>query len=378
MYTKVEPEDDPSTLTRSSPAQPVSETRDALSNLSNVTKQEEKPHKRARLDLDQPTDTEKLAKPPSKEHLDGDSAIKKAFENPKVKIKAEREINIKTLMSRLNDLQHFEIDKDMIPPEIRDFDVPRDLISSLYGGNTQETFPAIAERFRKKHGIDHFMYPNLDYNPACPRNPGAPGLFFMTKPEHEDSSKREKLKERFHRVISRLATNKWLYMGEYMLTEVADLTVSEWEEQSSAFKKTWSREICCKNYGRKVLKRMAARKRFGCMDPEQDQIFAVEDSGEWKKFSPDDVETAFAKGEETFQIWRMVCIGYDAGFQQRLYDESVKKSKEANQKQKKGKGTQGANKSKNARTGKKRKRVETSDSESSDSEPEVEDVDESE
>lgn len=66
-----------------------------------------------------------------------------------------------------------------VPQDIRDVAVPREFLSAIYGGNSQETLPSIGKRFLDQHGLDDFMYPSLDYNPGAPQVPGAPGLMFM-------------------------------------------------------------------------------------------------------------------------------------------------------------------------------------------------------
>ncbi|KAF5359633.1 hypothetical protein D9756_003125 [Leucocoprinus leucothites] len=367
---KREPEEDTSALADDTLSERRPRNRDALSNLSNSDK--EKTRKRPRRD---PVNTDGVTTPERvnvklEQQSDTRRAIMESRQNPKMKIKTKLEFNLETLLNRLDGLKPLIVDDETIPQEIRNFAFPREFISSLYGGNTQETFPLIGEKFLKEHGLDHWMYPNLEYNPAAPRMPGHPGLFFIPTPELGDMKKQKLLSTpRFYRVVTRLATNKWLYMGDYMLQQVASLTVSEWEEQSRAFKKTWSREICDKGYGQKVLKRMAARKRFGCNEPDENQLFAVAESGEWKRFSPADVEAAFAKGEETFVIWQMDCREYDVGFQRRLYEEFKTRtapgrdSKEPKNKGKKVGKTKGAARSKTTKVGKKRKREEISDSE---------------
>lgn len=146
-----------------------------------------------------------------------------------IKIKSEKALSDNVLVNRLSEITSppFQIG---LPDDILKLAVPREFISSIYGGNPQETFPLIGKRFVDQHGLNDFMYPNLDYNPAAPRVPGSPGLFFKTTPEREDK-KMTNHDLSVYRVITRLGTGKWLYMGQYSLTETRPLTVSEWAEQ---------------------------------------------------------------------------------------------------------------------------------------------------
>jgi len=61
---------------------------------------------------------------------------------------------------------------------ILDFHVSRLYLSDVYGGNHADTFPAMSKKRLEKHGLDNFMYLNLDMNLFGPEKPGSPGLFF--------------------------------------------------------------------------------------------------------------------------------------------------------------------------------------------------------
>jgi hypothetical protein len=55
---------------------------------------------------------------------------------------------------------------------------------------------------------------------------------------------------------------------------------------------------------------MAARKRFKCKEPTEDQLFPIGESGEWRgKFTPDDVQRAFARGEEVCSFQHILTYG---------------------------------------------------------------------
>lgn len=112
-----------------------------------------------------------------------------------------------------------------ISQDVRDVAVSREFLSSLYGGNPQETFPKVGKDFLARHGLNDFMYPSLDYNPAAPQIPGAPGLFVATSGHGWEWPE-------VQRVITRIAPNHWQYVGQYKLSPTESLTTREWREQS--------------------------------------------------------------------------------------------------------------------------------------------------
>ncbi|KAF8173838.1 hypothetical protein K438DRAFT_131217 [Mycena galopus ATCC 62051] len=102
------------------------------------------------------------------------------MQNPKVKkAKNAPVLSLDTVIARLSaqniPFEPYPID---LEPDIRDVTVRRDFMTQEYGGNSQETFPTIAEKFWRKTGMRYFMYLNLNFNPRCPEIPGAPGLIF--------------------------------------------------------------------------------------------------------------------------------------------------------------------------------------------------------
>ncbi|KAF9442451.1 hypothetical protein P691DRAFT_779407 [Macrolepiota fuliginosa MF-IS2] len=284
-----------------------------------------------------------------------------AIKNPRVKIKAGVTLDDATLFDRTRGIPSLlEEITSTVSREIRDVAVPREFLSSIYGGNSQETFPKIAKRFVDQHHLEDFMYPSLDYNPAAPQVPGAPGLFLKTSgPAWEW--------DRIQRVITRIASGAWQYMGQYSLRPVASLTIHEWAQQSELFRNTWSREICVKKYGQQVLKRMAARRRFNCTLPTEEQLEAVSTSGEYKRITPEDVKAAYASGKEEFAIWVMQCVNYDVGFQTNIV-ERFRTWAPPPRKHRKGKKP---TPKQTLKTGKKRKRTDLTDTSSSESDSDV-------
>jgi len=106
-----------------------------------------------------------------------------------------------------------------------DMMVSRLFMASVYGGNSQETFPSIGQEKLAQHGMNDFMYLHLDYQPCAPQIPGRPGLWFDT----------EKGDEPFvARVLTRdLRCAMWQYVGQYDVRPAVSLTREEWLNQKN-------------------------------------------------------------------------------------------------------------------------------------------------
>lgn len=114
-----------------------------------------------------------------------------------------------------------------LDPAIRDVTTTRAFTSKQWGGNTQSTFPSIRPDMLARHGMNDFMYLNLFFNPHAPQSPGAPGLFFASSvcPEADEWPSIE-------RVLVRLKSNRWLYVGQYQCAPAPSLTPEEWTSQA--------------------------------------------------------------------------------------------------------------------------------------------------
>ena len=134
----------------------------------------------------------------------------------------------------------------------------RYFFSDKFGGNPCETFPTIAKTKLERHGISRWAFPNLDFNPHLPQIPGAPGLFFCSTDDSDET----------WTTVIKLSAGKWLYVGEYKYVQVQDLTAEEFRAQSQnvcvellldtwhalitgashgfQVKMTWAKEICAK------------------------------------------------------------------------------------------------------------------------------------
>lgn len=132
-------------------------------------------------------------------------------------------------------MQRIGIEPFPIPPDIDaamvDAYFSRWYLCNVYGGSPVDTFPTIRKELLDKHGLDDFMYPNLDMNPFGPQIPGSPGLFFgiATPGEIEDSEDIDD--SRAYRVISRLEAGKWQYQGQYRMAFALPLSPQEWSVQ---------------------------------------------------------------------------------------------------------------------------------------------------
>jgi len=144
---------------------------------------------------------------------------------PKVKRKEDFVLDGDTVRARMSGIRK---DPYPVPLEraIQHVDVTRLFLSTIYGGSAQETFPRIAKEKLAVHGLNDFMYPNLDLNPYAPELPGASGLFFA--PSDQATRKWE---QHVQRVITRLKAGAWLYVGQYRIVPVASLTKDEWASQ---------------------------------------------------------------------------------------------------------------------------------------------------
>jgi hypothetical protein len=101
-------------------------------------------------------------------------------------------------------------------------------MATTYGGSFVDTFPHIKLERLAEHGYDNFMYISPLYNPNAPQVPGYPGLYY----ECCDFPDEERAKIR--RLFFLLGDGWWLYLGQYRLARVEDLTKEEWNLQTSA------------------------------------------------------------------------------------------------------------------------------------------------
>ncbi|KAF7354653.1 hypothetical protein MSAN_01378900 [Mycena sanguinolenta] len=281
------------------------------------------------------------------------------LKNPKVKKpKNTPVLSLDTVMARLQadkiDLEPYPID---LEPEIRDVTVRRDFMTKEYGGNGQETYPKIAEKFWKKTGMRNFMYLNLNFNPRCPEIPGAPGLLFDADcPEDSDSDlpesddedeagtvedckqkvmkgkvndldtdekdKKTSDKDRTEILFARLGQSMWQYQGQYILNPVNNLTVDEWKQQPNNVRRTWAQQLSFKGWGRDIRAQIALQRELGRKPTKAEKKNALKDvDNKFLTVTPEEISTAFDRGEVIIVVSTMKCVGYNSDFQRALAEK---------------------------------------------------------
>ncbi|KAJ7576711.1 hypothetical protein C8J56DRAFT_799872 [Mycena floridula] len=216
--------------------------------------------------------------------------------------------------SRIKGLEVYPIE---LPHHLREITSSRQFLSSIYGGNTQRTFPNINDEMLKKHGFktQDFMYPSLLYNPHAPVVPGHPGLFFGIGVA-EDGDYPDRM-----RVITRLRSSQWQYVGQYEMRASKSLSRKEWLKQDDAVKNAWINKIAEK-WGTHVRPRIVLRKRLA-REPTKDEFEAALESDEdFTNVTHEEIRKAFDSGEEMIAVYTMNCVDYDTKFQQTIIDKA--------------------------------------------------------
>ncbi|RDX48547.1 hypothetical protein OH76DRAFT_1383565 [Lentinus brumalis] len=144
--------------------------------------------------------------------------------NPDVKVKKELMLSDEYLLDALTweGINHrFPIP---VPRDIAECPLPRAYISNLYGGGLQDTFAQPRAELVAWHGLRHWAFWTLDWNPHAPTRPGFSGLLFTVGKAQDD------LKE-VRRTFVRVAPGKWVYMGQYKMRPGKSLTAESWKQQ---------------------------------------------------------------------------------------------------------------------------------------------------
>ncbi|PBK65556.1 hypothetical protein ARMSODRAFT_891541 [Armillaria solidipes] len=207
-----------------------------------------------------------------------------------------------------------------LDPEIRDFTVDRRFMSQFWGGNNQETFPKIAQKFLDVHHMDDFMYLNLNMNPHAPQMPGAPGLFFSSR---SNVGNAEWYRSETQRVFSRIDSWKWQYMGQYKMERAAPLTVEEWNRQHHVVVSTWAHKVSKSGYGTRCRAIVHLRHQLGRKPTKAEIGQALQRGNQFKNVTKEQITHALRQGWLTLFVWKMKCVGYDVGFQHDLIERSA-------------------------------------------------------
>ncbi|KAG5639135.1 hypothetical protein H0H81_006394 [Sphagnurus paluster] len=236
------------------------------------------------------------------------------MKNPNAKKKEGRGLSLDTVRDRLLaiglDPYPIPLEKDM-----QDFTVRREVMASHFGGGAVATTPVIGKKFFDKHGLDDFMYPNLDLNPHAPEVPGYPGLFFgCNGPDVQDK------RPQVYRLITRLASAVWQYQGQYLLASAPPLTKAEWAYQSPKVHDTWARGIHKNDWGKHVRARIFLRKTLGAQYTPKALEKAMASSDKYLQTTEEEIKEAFIRGDEVMYVWTMKCVGYDVEFQRTIVE----------------------------------------------------------
>ena len=108
------------------------------------------------------------------------------------------------------------------------FVITRADITSIYGGENVSSFPRIGKEARARHPYRDFLHGNFVHNPFLPPEPGWPGLFFRLdeKFEHRDVDGDPIV----YRTFARHADRRCVYLGQYILTRLEDISKQEWRD----------------------------------------------------------------------------------------------------------------------------------------------------
>ncbi|KAJ7721341.1 hypothetical protein DFH07DRAFT_932839 [Mycena maculata] len=258
------------------------------------------------------------------------------------------------------DLYPIDLEKD-----IRDVTVRRDFMSEHYGGNPQETYPKISATFVEKTGMEFFMYLNLFHNPYCPEVPGAPGLLFDaicadeysdSEPddnsdnsgggsnrsdddsegsndedrgekdkgedknnEDEDKKDEDKLKPVEEDILfARLDQSTWQYQGQYVRAPAPPLTVEEWKQQPLKVRNTWASQLSTKRWGQTIRTDIVLRRQLGRKPTKHETRAARKSGNKFFNVTPEEISSAFDRGEAIIVVSTLKCVGYNADFQRDL------------------------------------------------------------
>ncbi|KAF8641297.1 hypothetical protein AX16_010076 [Volvariella volvacea WC 439] len=237
------------------------------------------------------------------------------LKNPDIKIKKESLMSDESILARLHaiGLHRFPIS---LAPDIQACTVHRVWLSQKFGGSSQDTFPSINKK-NFTHGLDDFAYLTYEFNPHAPKHPGDPGLFFGGGDGQST-----------HRVLMRLDTGKWQYMGQYGFFPAAPLTKEEWSSQPLAFKNHWARAIASKLWGQDTRVRVFLRRVLN-REPTDEEVRML-----WNDPSRSTLSKLMRiLRSDVVGVFYMKCVGYDEAFQLELLEmppnwkPSVKKRK---------------------------------------------------
>ncbi|TBU29180.1 hypothetical protein BD311DRAFT_661819 [Dichomitus squalens] len=202
-----------------------------------------------------------------------------------------------------------------LPRNQRFVTITREQLKQRFGGNTMETFPRPSAQRIAAHGYNNFMCINLLWNPHGTQIPGHGGLFFETTVWPGDPWTANPKHSAVQVLFTRVSQGKWLYLGEYELSDARPLTVEQWNGMHEGNRVIWPKEIAERNWGIPVRARIHLRRTLG-REPTRDEVENAQ--GRFKNIMMDQVRAALDSGEESIQAWSMKCVGYDEDFQREV------------------------------------------------------------
>ncbi|KAJ7055988.1 hypothetical protein C8F01DRAFT_375271 [Mycena amicta] len=146
-------------------------------------------------------------------------------------------------------------------------------------------------------------FPQPEFNPHLPSEPGAPGLIFASRADIAERGVRftvfcRKEKE------SREEHVVWRYMGEYLHERVGTVSGETWKAQSDKVQTTWAKHIM------KIERGVYAEMR---------EALRAEKAKKGVTLKPNHIIEALCSGKGvTIGIIQMTCVGYDHAYAERL------------------------------------------------------------
>ncbi|TDL18399.1 hypothetical protein BD410DRAFT_793297 [Rickenella mellea] len=206
-----------------------------------------------------------------------------------------------------------------VATKLLDATITRKFLSNICGGRMQSTFsdPDAKREYGKNRSAKTFVRLVQEFNGYAPQKPGMPGLFFGNSRYHVWPVSQEQ-------VFTRLRSGDWLYQGDYEFIRCQSMTCAEYLLQTDGFRTSWSNRCQSAKWATYIRATIALREELH-REPtgiEVDaRIAAIAADRSIDKVTTNQIDTAFACGEEVIGIWAMKCIGYDASFKHTMIEQ---------------------------------------------------------
>ncbi|KAI0689654.1 hypothetical protein BC835DRAFT_232831 [Cytidiella melzeri] len=201
------------------------------------------------------------------------------------------------------------------------FTVSRALMSHLYGGSPQSTFPKPSHS-KLRDGVDDLAFINHNLNPYAPRRPGATGLLFVINPEWTGRMTKQ--------LFICVKPTQWLYLGLYKFVPATPLTAVEFGQLHTKVRLEWVNYLIGIQWAREIIVRIALRDENGGKEPSVEDVAAIcadkqksKAYTDKKRVTVEQVMHAFLTGKERLCVSCLKCINYDSNWQRYLKEQSV-------------------------------------------------------